>query len=54
MFTKFKKVYGNFYCKKHIMKKFRELKMGLGFFNAFYFKFIKLVAKLKFTKEILL
>ena len=28
--------------------------MGMRFFNTFYFKFIKLAAKLKFTKEILL
>lgn len=36
------------------MEKFRKLKMGSGFFNAFYSKFIKLVAELKFTKEMLL
>ena len=36
------------------MEKFRKLKMGSGSFNAFYLEFIKLVAKLKFTKEMLL
>ena len=35
------------------MKKFRELKMGSRSFNAFYLEFIKLAAKLEFTKEIL-
>lgn len=36
------------------MKKFRKLKMGSEFFNAFYLKFIKLATKLEYTKEILL
>lgn len=39
---------------KYVMKKFRKLKMGLGSFNAFYLKFIKLAAELEFTKEMLL
>ena len=54
LFTKLEKVYGNSHCKKHTIEKFKELKMGLGSFNAFYLKFIKLVAKLMFIKEILL
>ena len=41
-------------AKKYAMKKFRELKMGSGSFNAFYLEFIKLATKLKFIKEILL
>lgn len=36
------------------MKKFRKIKIGVGFFNIFYSKFIKLAEKLEFTKEILL
>ena len=36
------------------MEKFRELKMGSRFFNAFYSEFIKLAAELEFTKEMLL
>ena len=36
------------------MEKFRKLKMGTRSFNTFYFKFIKLVAKLEFIKEMLL
>ena len=36
------------------MKKFRKLKIGLGFFNTFYSEFIKLIAKLKFIKKMLL
>ena len=35
------------------MEKFRELKIGLDSFNAFCSEFIKLVAKLEFTKEML-
>ena len=54
LFTKLKKVYDNLYCKKYIIKKFRELKIGLRSFNAFYSKFIKLAVKLEFTKKILL
>ena len=54
MFIKFEKVYGNLYCKKHTIKNFKELKIGSKFFNTFYSKFIKLVTKLKFTKEMLL
>ena len=54
MFTKLEEVYSNPHCKDHAIKKFRELKMGLGFFNAFYSEFIKLVAKLEFTKKMLL
>ena len=36
------------------MKKFRKLKMGSGSFNAYYLEFIKLIAKLEFTKEMIL
>lgn len=54
LFTKVEKVYNNSNCKEHAIKKFRELKMGSGFFNAFFLKFIKLAAKLEFTKEMLL
>ena len=54
LFTKLKKVYDNIYCKKHAIKKLKELKMGLESFNIFYSKFIKLADKLEFIKEILL
>ena len=54
LFTKLEKVYGNSHCKKYAIEKFRELKMGSRSFNAFYSKFIKLAAKLKFTKKMLL
>ena len=54
IFIKLKELYTSFYCKEYIMKKFRELKIGLGFFNVFYSKFIKLAAKLEFTKKMLL
>lgn len=36
------------------MKKFRKLKINLRFFDIFYFKYIKLVAKFKFVKKKLL
>ena len=54
LFIKLEKVYNNLYCKKYTIKKFRELKIGLGFFNVFYLEFIKLIAKFNFIKEILL
>ena len=54
LFTKLEKVYGNSYCKKYTKEKFRESKIGSESFNTFYSEFIKLVAKLKFRKEILL
>ena len=54
LFTKLKEVYGNFYCKKHTITKFKELKMGSKSFNIFYLKVIKLAAKFEFTKEMLL
>lgn len=47
-------IYRDLYYKEQIIEKFKELKIGLEFFNTFYSKFIKLVVKLKFTKEILL
>ena len=54
LFTKLEEVYGDPHRKEHAMEKFRELKMGSGSFNAFYSEFIKLAAKLEFTKEMLL
>ena len=54
LFTKFEEVYKDFHCKKHAMKKLKELKIGMDSFNAFHSKFIKLAVKLKFTKEMLL
>ena len=54
LFTKLKEVYGNPYYKEYIIEKFRKLKMGLRFFNTFYSDFIKLAAKFKFIKEMLL
>ena len=54
LFTKLEEVYGDPHRKEHAMEKFRELKMGLGSFNAFYLEFIKLAAELEFTKEMLL
>ena len=53
MFIKFEEVYDNPHYKKHLIKKFRELKIGLEFFNTLYSEFIKLAAKLEFTKKIL-
>lgn len=54
MFTKLEEVYKNPNYKKHIMEKFRKLKIDLRFFNAFYSKFIKLAVKLEFIKKMLL
>ena len=54
LFTKLEEVYDDPHCKKHAMEKFKELKIGLGSFNTFYSEFIKLTAKLEFTKEMLL
>lgn len=36
------------------MEKFRELKIDIGSFNTFYYKFINLAVKLEFVKEMLL
>lgn len=47
-------VYKNFYYKKYMIEKFKELKISLRFFNIFYSEFIKLVAEPKFIIEILL
>lgn len=54
LFTKLEEVYDNSHCKDYVIEKFKELKIGSGSFNNFYSKFIKLRAKLKFIKEILL
>lgn len=47
-------VYRNFYYKKHVIENFKKLKIDMGSLNTFYSKFIKLVVKFKFIKEILL
>ena len=54
LFAKLKDVYSDPYCKEYAIKKFRKLKISSGFFNIFYSKFVKLAAKLEFTKEMLL
>lgn len=51
---KLKKVYGNSYCKKLAMEKFKELKIGSRSFNVFYLKYNKLITKFEFIKEMLL
>lgn len=54
LFTKLERVYKDFHCQKHTIKKFGELKIDIRFFNIFYFEFIKLTTKFGFTKEMLL
>ena len=54
LFIKLEELYGDLHYNKFTMKKFKELKKGTRSFNAFYSKFIKLIAKFKFTKKILL
>lgn len=54
LFIKPEEVHDDLHHKKHVKKKFRELKIGLGSFNIIYSQFIKLAAKTEFTKEILL
>ena len=40
LFNHLKNIFGNPHRKKHVMEKFRELKMGASLFNDFYSKFI--------------
>ena len=54
LFIKLEKVYEDSHCKEHAMENFGELKIDSGSFNTFYSEFIKLAAKLEFTKEMLL
>ena len=54
LFQKFEKTYGDHYYEKYALKKLKKLKMGIKFLNTLYSKFINLIAKLEFIKEILL
>lgn len=51
---KLEEIYDDLHCKENVIEKFRKLKICLGSFNTFHSEFIKLVAKLKFTKKIVL
>lgn len=54
LFIKLKRVYSNPHYKKHRINFFPKLRINLKLFNIVYFKFIKLIVKLDFKKEILL
>lgn len=54
LFVKLEEVYKDLFYKKYVIEKFNKLKIDLKSFNVFYSKFIKLIAKLEFTQEILL
>ena len=47
-------IFGNPYSKKHIMKKFRKLKIKDSLFSDFYSEFIQLAFDLEYTLEMLI
>lgn len=47
LFNHFKDIFDNLYWKKHIMKKFWELEMGISLLSDFNSKFIWLVSDLE-------
>lgn len=49
LFNYSKNIVGNFYQKKYVIKKFRELKMSTSPFNNFYFEFVRLALNLENT-----
>ena len=54
LFNYLKDNFDNFYQKKHVLKKFRNLKIDISSFNDFYFEFIRLASDLKYMSKILI
>ncbi len=54
LFNHLEDIFGNLHRKKHIMKKFRDLKMDTSSFNDFYSNFIRRISDLEYTSEMLI
>ena len=51
LFNHLEDIFDNLPWKKHVMEKFRDLKMGARSFNNFYSEFIRLASELEYTSE---
>lgn len=54
LFNHLEDIFGNPHQKKHVVEKFRDLKIGISSFNDFYSEFIRLVSDLKYTSEMII